>query len=97
MSATRLTGLYAVLAAAAAVFFSPLLALSYFATADGAQELETGTVSAWADPARDIVGGLLTWASARPGLLHLRSGIRAPVSRRVPLRPGGQGPPPDAR
>lgn len=64
MSATRLTGLYAVLAAAAAVFFSPLLALSYFATGDGAQELGTGTVSAWADPARDIAGGLLTWASA---------------------------------
>ena len=41
-----------------------MLALSYFATADGAQELETGTVSAWADPARDTVGGLLTWASA---------------------------------
>lgn len=64
MSATRLTGLYALLAAAAAVVFSPLLALSYFATADGAQELETETVSAWADPARDTVGGLLTWASA---------------------------------
>jgi hypothetical protein len=63
MSATRLTGLYAVLAAAAAVLFSPLLALSYFATADGAEELEIGTVSAWADPARDVVGGLLTWAS----------------------------------
>jgi hypothetical protein len=64
MSPTRLTGLYAVLAAAAAVFFSPLLALSYFATADGAEELDIGTVAAWADPARDVVGGLLTWASA---------------------------------
>jgi hypothetical protein len=64
VSTTRLTGLYAVLAGAAAVFLSPLLALSYFATADGAQELDIGTVSAWADPARDIAGGLLTWASA---------------------------------
>jgi hypothetical protein len=64
MSATRLTGLYAVLAGAAAVFFSPLLALSYFATADGAHELEIGSVSAWADPARDMARGLLTWASA---------------------------------
>ncbi len=63
MSATRLTGLYAVLAAAVAVLFAPLLALSYFATADGAEQLEIGTVSAWADPARDVVGGLLTWAS----------------------------------
>jgi hypothetical protein len=61
--ATRLTGLYAVLAASAAVLLSPLLALSYFATAEGAEELEMGTVSAWADPARDIVGGLVTWAA----------------------------------
>ncbi len=60
--ATRITGLYAVIAAGVAVLLAPLLALSYFATADGA-ELETGTVSAWADPARDLVGGLLTWAS----------------------------------
>lgn len=60
--ATRLTGLYALIAAGAAVLFSPLLALSYFATDGGAEELETGTVSAWADPARDLVGGLLTWA-----------------------------------
>jgi hypothetical protein len=61
--ATRLSGLYAVIAAAAAVLLSPLLALSYFATDEGAAELEKGTVSAWADPARDVVGGLLTWAS----------------------------------
>jgi hypothetical protein len=63
MSANRLTGLYAVLAAAAAVLLSPLLALSYFATADGAAELDVGSVSGWAEPARDFVGGLLTWAS----------------------------------
>jgi hypothetical protein len=60
--ATRLTGLYGLIAAGAAVLLSPLLALSYFATDGGAEELETGTVSAWADPARDLVGGLLTWA-----------------------------------
>ena len=59
---TRLTGLYALIAAAAAVLLAPLLALSYFATADGAEALETGTVSAWADPARDLIGGLVTWA-----------------------------------
>jgi hypothetical protein len=63
MSTARLTGLYAVLAAAAALLLSPLLALSYFATADGSEELEIGTVSGWAEPARDAVGGLLTWAS----------------------------------
>jgi len=61
--ATRLAGLYAVAAAGVAVIVSPLLALSYFATRSGASELEIGTVSAWADPARDLAGGLLTWAS----------------------------------
>jgi hypothetical protein len=61
--ATRLTGIYALIAAGAAVLLSPLLALSYFQTNEGADELESGTVSAWADPARDLVGGLLTWAS----------------------------------
>jgi hypothetical protein len=61
--ATRLTGFYALIAAGAALLLSPLLALSYFETNEGADELETGAVSAWADPARDLVGGLLTWAS----------------------------------
>ena len=61
--ATRLTGLYALTAAIAAVVLSPLLALSYFSTGEGADELESGTVRAWADPARDVLGGLLTWAS----------------------------------
>jgi hypothetical protein len=60
---TRLTGLYALIAAGAAVLLAPLLALSYHATAEGATELETGTVSAWSDPARDLVGGLITWAA----------------------------------
>jgi hypothetical protein len=61
--ATRLIGLYALIAAGAAVLLSPLLALSYFATGGGADELKSGTVSAWAHPARDLVGGLLTWGS----------------------------------
>ncbi len=61
--ATRLSGLYAAIAAVAAVVLSPLLALSYFGIDEGAEELESGTVSAWAEPARDLVGGLLTWAS----------------------------------
>ena len=60
---TRLAGFFSVVAAAAAVGVSPLLALSYFATDEGAAELEKGTVSTWADPARDVAGGLLTWAS----------------------------------
>lgn len=60
---TRLIGLYAVLATVAIFLASPLLALSYFGTTEGADELESGTVSGWADPARDHLGGLLTWAS----------------------------------
>jgi hypothetical protein len=60
---TRFIGLYAMIASGAAVLLSPLLALSYFQTNEGANELESGTVSVWADPARDLVGGLLTWAS----------------------------------
>jgi hypothetical protein len=61
--ATLQTGLYAVIAAVVAVILSPLLALSYFATGEGADELQNRTVAAWADPARDLVGGLLTWAT----------------------------------
>lgn len=60
---TRFVGLYAVIAAAVAIVVAPLLGLAYFATPAGAGE-ETGTVAAWADPARDLAGGLLTWASA---------------------------------
>lgn len=60
---TRLAARYATFAAAAAVVVTPLLALSYFAIPDGAPELETGSVSAWADPARDLAGGLLTFGS----------------------------------
>jgi hypothetical protein len=61
--ATRLAGLYAAIAAAASVLLSPLLALSYFGIPDGAEQLHSGTVRAWATPARDLIGGLLTWES----------------------------------
>jgi len=65
MSTTAIsrTGLYAAIAAATAVILSPLLALSYFATGEGADELQNPTVAAWADPARDLIGPLLTWAA----------------------------------
>src|SRR3954468_9193228 len=59
----RIVDLYPTNAAAVAVLVAPLLALSYFAIPDGADELKTGTVSAWADPARDTAGRLLTFAS----------------------------------
>jgi hypothetical protein len=57
-------GLYAVIAAVTAVLVAPLLAIAYFATAGGAGELAAGTVQAWAVPARDLAGGLVTFASA---------------------------------
>lgn len=60
----RLVGLYAAAAAVASMLVTPLLALAYFATEDGASELEVGSVSAWAEPARDALDGLLTFASA---------------------------------
>lgn len=60
---TRLIGLYAVLAACVAAVVSPLLALSYFATSGGVQQLDNQTVSMWAVPGRHLAGGLLTWAS----------------------------------
>jgi hypothetical protein len=63
MTTTRLAAAYAVLAAAASLVFAPLLALSYFGIDEGADELTAETVSAWAEPARDLAGGLLTWAS----------------------------------
>ena len=60
---TRLIGLYAVIAACLAAVVSPLLALSYFATSGGVDQLRSPTVSAWAVPGRELAGGLLTWTS----------------------------------
>lgn len=59
----RLVGLYAVVATVAMFVAAPFLSLAYFATSEGAEELENATVSGWADPARDHLEGLLTWAS----------------------------------
>jgi hypothetical protein len=56
-------GLYVVLATVTVVVVAPLLAIAYFATADGAENLAVGTVAAWAEPARDLAGGLVTFAS----------------------------------
>ena len=60
---SRLVGLYAIVAAVAAVIVAPLLALSYFATGEGTEELEVASVAAWAEPARELADGLLTFAS----------------------------------
>jgi len=43
---------------------SPLLALAYFATEEGEEFADSATVSVWADPARDLAGGLLTFAAS---------------------------------
>jgi hypothetical protein len=55
-------GRYAIGAAAAAVVVAPLLGLAWFATEDGSEALGTASVSWWADPARDALEPLLTWA-----------------------------------
>lgn len=60
---TRRAGLYAAVAAVLAFVVSPLLAMSYFATPEGADELETASVAAWAEPGADLAAGLLTFAS----------------------------------
>jgi hypothetical protein len=61
-------GRYATGAAAVAVVVTPLLGLAWFATADGADALGTASVSWWADPARDALDPLLTWAA--PGRVY---------------------------
>ena len=61
--AIRLTGAYAALSALAVLIISPLLSLAYFATPDGAYELESSTVTMWATPATNLAGGLLTFGS----------------------------------
>lgn len=56
--------LYAIVAAVMGVLIEPLLAVAYFDTAGGAEQLEVPTVAAWAVPARELFGGLVTWASS---------------------------------
>lgn len=57
-------GRAALVAAAAGTVLAPLAALSRFATEDGKEDLESGVVRAWAEPARDTFEPLLDWASA---------------------------------
>lgn len=59
----RIVGRYSPAAAVAWAVITPLLALAYFATQDGAEALEMATTAAWAEPARNIAGPLLTFAS----------------------------------
>ena len=57
-------GAYAALSALAVLIISPLLALAYFATSDGAYERGSSTVTMWATPTAKLAGGLLTFSSA---------------------------------
>jgi hypothetical protein len=60
----RLAGLAAMVAGALGVLVSPLYSLAYFATDDGAADSTRPGVQAWAEPARDLLEPLLTFASA---------------------------------
>jgi hypothetical protein len=60
----RWLGGYAMGAAAAALVVAPLLGLAWFATPDGAEALESASVAWWADPSRDALDPLLTWAGS---------------------------------
>src|SRR4051812_36844481 len=56
-------GRAALVAAVAGTALAPLAALARFATEDGKQDLESGVVRAWAEPARDALKPLLDWGS----------------------------------
>jgi hypothetical protein len=85
---TRLVGLYAIVASLAAVFVAPLLALSYVNTGEGSDELSSGPVSWWADPALAHLGDVVTWASA--GRVYATyTQMIAVLPRRAPLRGSG--------
>lgn len=58
------TGRAAVAAAVAGTVLAPIAALARFATADGKEDLESGAVRAWAEPAADALAPLLEWGSA---------------------------------
>lgn len=54
---------YARTASAVALVVTPLAALSYFATKDGAESYDSATTKAWARPARDLLQPLLSFGS----------------------------------
>lgn len=70
----RVIGLYAMIAAVASLVFAPLLALSYFATSDGAKELETASG--------------LRLGRARPRCRRRAAHVRVPRQRVRDLRTG---------
>ena len=56
-------GRAAFVAAVAGTVLAPIHALSRFATEEGKEDLESGIVRAWAEPAADALRPLLDWAS----------------------------------
>lgn len=57
-------GKAAFVAAVAGTALAPFAALSRFATEDGKEDLESGAVRAWAEPAADVLAPLLDWSNA---------------------------------
>jgi hypothetical protein len=62
----------AFVAAVTGTVLAPLHALSRHATADGAEDLESPLVRAWAEPAADVLSPLLTWSD--PDTVYLTYG-----------------------
>jgi hypothetical protein len=61
-SAARAAGYLALVAASAGTILAPIHALSRFATADGAADLDSAVVRAWAIPAARLLRPLLDWS-----------------------------------
>jgi hypothetical protein len=68
----RSTGLAAMAGGALGLLCAPLYSLAYFATDAGAPSAESASVQAWAEPARDLLAPLLTFAS--PDTVYLTYG-----------------------
>lgn len=65
-------------AAVAATVLAPFAALSRFATEDGKEDLESGVVRAWAEPAADQLKPFLDWGS--PDTVYVTYGkLWAPI------------------
>lgn len=63
-ASTRAVARAALAAAGTGTVLAPLHALSRYATAGGAEDLESPLVRAWAEPAADLLSPLLTWSDA---------------------------------
>jgi hypothetical protein len=56
-------GLAAMVGGALGVVWAPLYSLAYFASSDGTADAQSAGVRAWAEPARDLLDPVLTFAS----------------------------------